>query len=52
MHAARNAATPSRSAAGFEGIAREAEWCETRWLDHAVFALLSTDPRPPVGRGR
>ena len=30
----------------FEGIAREAERCNGRWLDHAVFALLSTDPRP------
>lgn len=30
----------------FEGIAREAERCHGRWLDHAVFALLSTDPRP------
>ncbi|MCC6553896.1 MAG: GNAT family N-acetyltransferase [Polyangiaceae bacterium] len=29
----------------FEGIARQAEWCDGRWLDHAVFALLSTDPR-------
>ena len=27
----------------FEGIARQAEWCNDRWLDHAVFALLSTD---------
>jgi ribosomal-protein-serine acetyltransferase len=36
----------------FEGIAREAEWCDGRWLDHAVFALLATDPRPPLGRGR
>ena len=29
----------------FEGIARQAEWCDNRWLDHAVFALLATDPR-------
>jgi ribosomal-protein-serine acetyltransferase len=29
----------------FEGIARQAEWCDGRWLDHAVFAMLSTDPR-------
>ncbi len=28
----------------FEGIAREAEWCDGRWLDHAVFGKLSTDP--------
>ncbi len=27
----------------FEGIAREAERCQGRWLDHAVFALLTTD---------
>jgi len=30
----------------FEGLAREAERCHGRWLDHAVFALLSSDPRP------
>ena len=29
----------------FEGIAREAERCHGRWLDHAIFALLVTDPR-------
>jgi len=29
----------------FEGLAREAERCNGRWLDHAVFALLVTDPR-------
>ncbi|MEZ4295803.1 MAG: GNAT family protein [Polyangiaceae bacterium] len=48
----RSLAVIARLGFRFEGIAREAEWCETRWLDHAVFALLSTDPRPPVGRGR
>lgn len=31
----------------FEGIAREAERCHGRWLDHAVFALLATDARGP-----
>jgi ribosomal-protein-serine acetyltransferase len=27
----------------FEGIMRQAEFCNRRWLDHAVFGLLSTD---------
>jgi ribosomal-protein-serine acetyltransferase len=27
----------------FEGIAREAERCQGRWLDHALFALLASD---------
>jgi len=29
----------------FEGIARQAEWCDGRWLDHAIFAMLGTDLR-------
>lgn len=29
----------------YEGLARGAEWCDGRWLDHSVFALLATDPR-------
>lgn len=29
----------------FEGIARQAEWCDGRWLDHASFALVASDPR-------
>ena len=27
----------------FEGIARQAEWCDGRWLDHAVFGRLASD---------
>jgi ribosomal-protein-serine acetyltransferase len=30
----------------FEGIAREAERCNGRWLDHAVFGMLASDSRP------
>jgi ribosomal-protein-serine acetyltransferase len=30
----------------FEGIAREAERCQGRWLDHALFALVAGDVRP------
>ncbi|MCC6214842.1 MAG: GNAT family N-acetyltransferase [Polyangiaceae bacterium] len=30
----------------FEGISRQAEWVASRWLDHAVFARLSTDVAP------
>jgi ribosomal-protein-serine acetyltransferase len=32
----------------FEGIAREAERCQGRWLDHALFALLASDTLPPA----
>jgi ribosomal-protein-serine acetyltransferase len=31
----------------FEGIAREAERCQGRWLDHAIFAMLVSDPVLP-----
>jgi ribosomal-protein-serine acetyltransferase len=27
----------------FEGIARQVEYVASRWLDHALFAKLSTD---------
>jgi ribosomal-protein-serine acetyltransferase len=30
----------------FEGVARQAEYVQGAWLDHAVFGLLSTDERP------
>lgn len=30
----------------FEGIAREAERCQGRWLNHALFSLLANDPLP------
>jgi ribosomal-protein-serine acetyltransferase len=31
----------------FEGVARHAERCAGRWLDHAVFAMLATDSNAP-----
>lgn len=36
----------------FEGIARHAEWCDGRWLDHATFSLLDFEWRPGGGSGR
>lgn len=27
----------------FEGVARQAEWCGGRWLDHATFGLLAAE---------
>lgn len=32
----------------FEGIARHAEWCGGRWLDHASFGMLRTDLPSPA----
>jgi len=29
----------------FEGVAREAEFCAGRWLDHAVYSMLESDWR-------
>jgi ribosomal-protein-serine acetyltransferase len=29
----------------FEGVARHAEWCDGRWLDHAVFSMLDHEWR-------
>jgi ribosomal-protein-serine acetyltransferase len=29
----------------FEGIARHAEWCDGRWLDHAVFSIIDFEWR-------
>jgi len=39
----RSLSVISRLGFRFEGLARQAEWCDARWLDHAVFALLATD---------
>lgn len=34
----------------FEGVARHAEWCDGRWLDHAVFSVLDHEwPRFQLG---
>lgn len=42
----RSLAVIARLGFRFEGIARQVERCNGRWLDHAVFALLRNDPRP------
>jgi ribosomal-protein-serine acetyltransferase len=37
----------------FEGVARHAEWCDGRWLDHAVFSILDFEWRAAsVATGR
>lgn len=35
----------------FEGVARQAERCAGRWLDHCIFALLVTDSSPLTPKG-
>lgn len=35
----------------FEGVARHAEWCDGRWLDHAVFSLLEHEWRTRTQAG-
>lgn len=42
----RSLAVISRLGFLFEGIARNAEFVSHRWLDHAVFSMLSTDEKP------
>ena len=39
----RSLAVIHRLAFRFEGIARQVEWCDGRWLDHAVFSRLASD---------
>lgn len=46
----RSLAVIARLGFRFEGIARQAEWCDGRWLDHAVWGLLVSDPRPQPAR--
>jgi len=43
----RSLAVIARLGFRFEGIAREAEWCDGRWLDHATFAMLEHEWRWP-----
>jgi len=42
----RSLAVIGRLGFQFEGVARQAEFCHLRWLDHAVFARLESDPSP------
>ena len=35
----------------FEGIAREAERCQGRWLDHALFGMVAADAGANAGLG-
>jgi ribosomal-protein-serine acetyltransferase len=39
----RSLAVIARLGFRFEGIARDAEWCDGRWLDHAIYGRLATD---------
>lgn len=43
----RSLAVIARLGFRFEGIAREVEWCDGRWLDHATFGLLETEWQAP-----
>jgi len=44
---ARSLSVIRRAGFRFEGVAREAEFCRGRWLDHAVFSLLKRDRVEP-----
>jgi ribosomal-protein-serine acetyltransferase len=44
----RSLAVIGRLGFQFEGVARQAEYCHGRWLDHAVFARLESDLPPGV----
>lgn len=42
----RSLAVIARLGFRFEGLARQAEFVDNRWVDHAIFARLSTDGAP------
>jgi ribosomal-protein-serine acetyltransferase len=41
----RSRAIPERLGFGFEGICRESEWLNDRFVDHAIYGLLRTDAK-------